>query len=92
MQFASPAARTALATLAMLAVSAMARGADDHHAIASGGGQIAAGDLRLSYTIGQAVAGSVGRDGVLLHGGFQALFVDASGDRIFRDGFDPPSP
>ncbi|WP_300616062.1 hypothetical protein [Dokdonella sp.] len=81
------------AAIAMLLAARATPAADSlhHHAVVSGGGSVASGTLRLDYSIGQPVAGTVSNNNVVLHSGVLALFVPPSGvdDRIFRNGFDP---
>lgn len=80
--------RLAIAVLC-LCPCAFAADTISHHAIVNGGGTVASGNLRLDYSIGQPVAGSVGHCGITLHSGYQALVsASAPNDRIFGNGFD----
>lgn len=79
-----------IAALALLAASAHAADSLHHHAVVAGGGSSTAGNVRLDYSIGQPVSGTVAHAGVVLHSGVLALFPTATDtdDRLFRDGFD----
>ncbi len=79
-----------IAALALLAASAHASDSLHHHAVVAGGGRSAAGHVRLDYSIGQPVSGTVAQADLVLHSGVLALFPAATdtSDRIFRDGFD----
>jgi hypothetical protein len=70
--------------------------ADDltHHAIVPVGGTVTSGNLTLSYTLGEPVAGQVAAGPWRLSSGFQALFtaVADDSDLIFADGFESAGP
>ena len=60
-------------------------------AVAGGGGVVAQGNLKLSWTIGEPVAGPATNGSTTLIGGFQATFLpaeDAGNCSIFCDGFE----
>lgn len=86
--------RIAATAVCLALVSTAAAGTVGHHAVTNAGGTVAAGNLRLAYSIGQPVAGTVASGNTVLNAGFLALFVAPSGpaDVIFRNGFEPNLP
>lgn len=84
--------KMAAAVAIFLCVSSANSGEIRHPVVVPAGGSVAAGELRLSYSVGQPVSGTVEAGSIRLHSGFQALFVSSvATDLIFRNGFDPPS-
>lgn len=68
-------------------------------AVAGGGGVLVQGDLKLSWTVGEPVAGTVSSASTRLLGGFQATFLppgtpghEEGRCTIFCDGFEEPLP
>lgn len=78
---------------AILTGSAIGQSAIPNAAVAGGGGTVSAGQFTLHYTIGEPTAGPTSASGVTLTSGFQATFLQPSGDdggncSIFCDGFE----
>ena len=79
----------------LLCAGALAAQEITHSVQATTGGTLASGNLRLSWTAGEPVAGTTSANGVVLKSGMQALFLPPPGavpGRIFGDGFESPSP
>lgn len=83
--------------LLLAGAPALAGSADsvDHTVVASGGGTVTQGSVKLHWTIGEAVAGPTGAGGTTVTAGFQAKFLgtqqggpNAGPCSIFCNGFE----